>query len=164
MKTRFLCGGMDWQTYGAKFITKKLSNGDWNYWLVLDFMNLDELAPEIGDHRYEVSILAVSPEAAGDKHIKDALECCGVDTDKLGIQARNDLVLEALLSYGVFATLQTFTGSNYRKVLKEARAQLDCVAGLFGFYMDRPENRVGHTGWDFIEGDLSLDKVLPKGS
>jgi len=156
MRTRLLCGVMDWQEDSGKFISKKLNNGDWDYWLVLDFVNMDELAPELGNHKYQVSILAVSPQAAQNK-IKAALDCCGFNPE---CRNSESTVIEALLDYGVYATLQTFTGNNYHKVLQKAKTQLDCVASLFGFFMDRPENRLGHTGWDFITGDLSLDKVM----
>lgn len=157
MKTRFLCGDVDWQTHGGKFITKKLNNGDWDYWLVLDFMNLDKLDLAMGNDKYRVDILAVSLQAAGQNKIDTALEFWGAENlDAIRPEYRNDVAIEALLDYGVYAPLQTFAGNNCQKVLKEARAQLECISKLFGFYMDKPKNIVGNTGWDFIKGDLGL--------
>ena len=35
MNLKFLTGDINWTEYGGKFVTKKLNNGDFDYWLVL---------------------------------------------------------------------------------------------------------------------------------
>jgi len=42
MKFKFLTGDIDWITYGGKFVSERLDSGLFNYWLVLDFLNLEE--------------------------------------------------------------------------------------------------------------------------
>lgn len=46
-------------------------------------------------------------------------------------------------------------GNNKGELLKAARKELLGVDMLFGFYMDRPLNAIGSTGWDFIKGDIT---------
>jgi len=70
--------------------------------------------------------------------------------------------VELLASYGVYAVLSRHDGNNYRAVLKEARKEAYMASALmFGFYMDRPQNRIGSTGWDTIQGNLlaGLDRL-----
>jgi hypothetical protein len=62
--------------------------------------------------------------------------------------------VELLVSYGVYATLKTRYGSNYSKMFKEARKEAICAAGLYGFYMDKRQNRIGSDGWDFQRGNV----------
>lgn len=147
MKFQFLSGDVNWVEYGGKFVSEKLHNGDWPYWLVLDFVNVADYRDY--DYKYAVSVLAVSPEAAGD-NLEKALELTGLDEVEL-----NDLTaVEALADYGVYATLHYAEGNNYRKLMTEAKKQADLIHGLFGFFMDAPQNRIGSTGWDCIAGDL----------
>ncbi len=37
--------------------------------------------------------------------------------------------------------------------------QANIVSSMPGFVMDRPANRIGNSGWDFLLGDLSLEKA-----
>jgi hypothetical protein len=39
MKFKFLTGDINWQTYGGKFISKKLNNGEFDHWLVIEVTN-----------------------------------------------------------------------------------------------------------------------------
>lgn len=162
MKTHFLSGDINWPQYGGKFITKKLNNGDWDYWLVIDFINMDEACGEDTGAKYVAQVCAVSPQAAGWRNIKAALRCGCLRLKDFKREYRQHIVLQALSDYGVFATVDSFSGNNYKTIMRQARKALDCIAGLFGFFMDGPKNRLGHTGWDFITGDLSIDKVVGK--
>jgi hypothetical protein len=166
MKTYFLCGDMDWIVYGGKWITKKLNNGDWNYWLVIEFINLHEATGDKTDNKYQVSISAISPKAAGWKKIRDVLRCCGIrfkdfNSEYLKNGGKLRLILEVLSDYGLSAPLDSFSGNNAHKLLQKARQALTPISGMFGFFMDGSKNRLGHNGWNFISGDLSLDN-LPK--
>jgi len=39
MRFKFLTGDVNWETYGGKWVSPKLNNGDFDYWLVLEFVN-----------------------------------------------------------------------------------------------------------------------------
>lgn len=154
MKTRFLTGDINWKTYGGKFITKKLNNGDFDYYIVIEFINMHEATGDEKQDKYSVSIQAVSTTEAGEKNIKSALDCCGIDIETIPQEHRETAIIEVLSTYGVYATLKTLSGNNYRKVLTQAHKELQAITCLFGFYMDRPENRIGSTGWDMIKGNV----------
>ncbi len=151
LKFKWLTGDMDWIDHGGTWISKRLNNGDWDYWLTISICNIECCG---SDDKYLVDLQAVSIEAAKDK-LEEAIEsCCYGD-----IEIDEMLKIEALVSYGVTATLWSETGNNAYKLLKEARIQATGASSMFGFYMDGPKNALGHTGWDFISGDTSLDKV-----
>lgn len=159
MKTYFLTGDCNWQGYGGKWITKKLNNGDFDYWIVIEFINMYKATGDKTVDKYVAQITAVSPKAAGWKNIKDALRCCCLKLKDFKPEQREKIIIEALSDYGLSAPLDSFSGNNYKNVMKKARQSLDVIAGMFGFFMDGSKNCLGHNGWNFISGDLSLDNL-----
>jgi len=162
IRFKFLAGDVDWQTYGGQFISQKLNNGDFDYWLVLDFINMHEATGDEETDKYNITILAVSPEL----NVQKADHILMVDynlPDDLPITDK--MRVEALAGHGIAAHLKGFSGNNYTKLMKEARREVQVIPFLFGFYMDRPENRIGSTGWDFIRGDVlaGLDRMKAQG-
>lgn len=154
---RFLTGDVNWRQYGGKWIGKRQNNGEFDYWLVIEFINWEEATGERnGHHRYWVGLSAVSPQEAGPVHLGQALAGWSQEGDSPEQEALlPDVVkVEALSDYGVSALLWQETGNNARKLLTQARQQALGAAHLFGFYMDGPQNRIGSTGWDLIRGDI----------
>ena len=151
-KTKFLTGDVNWLQYGGKFITKKFNNGEFDYWIVLDFINFEDATGEkMNGSKYVLQVLSVSPHQAGSENLKKAFDCCGMEfsTDPL-------IQVEVLTSYGVYAVLDSFDGNNAYKLLKEAKHQIPVYTGLYGFYMDRKVNAIGNNNWDFIAGNIGF--------
>lgn len=163
LKFRFLTGDMNWQKYGGKFISRKLNNGEFNYWLVMDVINWEEATGEkLGGATYNVSLYSVSPSEAGQDHLDSAFRCCGLDGEEQAELRSNPLVqVECLTSYGTHAQIWTSNGSNLRKLMHEAREQATIASSLYGFYMDKTENRIGSTGWEMQRGDINsaIDRI-----
>lgn len=138
----------------AKWISNRLNNGDFDYWMVIDAKYLPEWAGEAearqmgGNHLVDLSV--VSPSEAGKKNLEAAAESQGRETKGLSDEEK----AEMLADYGVAATMWHDTGNNLRNLLKKAKEEAQKVEGLFGFYMDRQLNRMGNTGWDFIKGEI----------
>ena len=137
---------------GGKFISNKLNNGDFDYWLVLEVINMHEATGEEDMPKYNVSILAVSPQQAGKEAVERSLTSCGIsDYGKDEVYQ-----VEALSDYGIYAQLWNQSSNNINALLKDARREAQLVNMLFGFYMDQLENRAGSTGWDLIAGNLTF--------
>jgi len=156
MKTQFLTGDVNWLAYGGKWVLPKLSNGEFDYWLVVEFINMDEACgcDNEGYPRYIAEISAVSPDEAGPENLTHALECCGLSED---VELTELMKVEVLHTYGIKALCDSFSGNNGRRILREAKRALDPIASMLGFFMDGPKNRIGHTGWDCLKGDMSID-------
>jgi hypothetical protein len=150
MRFRFLSGDVNYLDYGGKWISGKLNNGDWDYWLVIELLNWhDAVGEREAPAKYCVELRAVSPQAAGAENIKRAKDCCGVESDD------PIALVEALDSYGVRACLFSANGNNAAKLMREAREAAKLKGEfLFGFAMDGAQSRMGDTGWDFIAGDI----------
>lgn len=130
----------------AKWISRKAQhNGDWHYWFSV------ELSPGEGDRDYHIAVNVVSPEAAAND-LPEAM--CAMGWGEPPEKWTQAQLVEALVDYGVSALLWYKRGSNYRELLKEARNAIRAASFLFGFYMDRPVNALGATGWDAIAGRL----------
>lgn len=154
MRFKFLTGDVNWNEYGGKFVSKKLNNGEFDYWLVLSVVNMHEATGNYQQDRYNVTIEAVSPQQAGKDNLDEAFGSCGFSDEDLERLENNPLAqVEALSDYGIFAVLWQKSGNNIDKLMREARKQARiCVSFTFGFWMDRPGNRIGQTGWDLIQG------------
>lgn len=158
MQFRFLTGDTNWREYGGKFISRKLNNGEFNYWLVMEIVNWPETvgereASELGA-TYNVTLSAVSPAEAGEDNLRRAAECCGIDLNDID-EITDAMRVEMLHTYGISSPVWSENGNNLRRLMREARRQADAMGCmLFGFAMDAPKNRLGTTGWECLRGDI----------
>jgi hypothetical protein len=142
---------MNWETYGGKFVSKKLNNGEFDYWMVMEIINWREHSND-PLYTYNVGLSMVAPSQLDRDTIDRAFESWGLvdylDTDPL-------LLIDIVSSYGAgVVPLWDESGDNLRKLMKQARHEADHAEMLLGFYLDRQVNALGATGWDWLEGDL----------
>jgi hypothetical protein len=153
IRFRFLTGDVNWLAYGGKWVSPKQSNGEFDYWLVIELVNMEDACGGDAREKYNVTLSAVSPSEAG-TNLASALQSCGVEANDPS--ATNVLAqVECLHSYGIHVPLWIGNGNNAHKLLREARREARPATGLFGFYMDRAVNRIGTTGWEAIRGDIT---------
>ena len=144
-------GDIDFAHYGGQMVSKRLHNGDWSYWLAIEIIPRADLE----DDMYRTSLLVISPEAAGEQILAEALSAMGCDDETLmEIFGKPLGLVEALLTYGVTATIGTWCGPNLDRCLVAARDEANAAKMLFGFYMDRRQNGFGATGWDLVAGNV----------
>ncbi len=154
MEFAFLTGDVDWQEYGGKWISNKLNNGDFDYWVVLEFINwLDATGETYNDNEFLVSLASVAPSEVSKEEMDQAIGSMGwPENDD---NEPDDIAkVEILSSYGILAHLWQEEGNDADLLLKRARQAANVVTGLFGFFMDTQQNAIGSTGWDFIKGDI----------
>ena len=135
-------------------------NSDWPVWFVLRAQYMEEFSEEFARDvgKYCVEILAVAPDAVSTEEMKNAFKYVGWEDGLANTTVEQKI--DALVSYGTYARLHNGTGNNLSKLLKEARQQLSPMSGLFGFYMDRQQNAIGSTGWDFIKGEIGFKSAV----
>jgi len=166
MRFSFLTGDVNYTTYGGKWISTRQSNGEFDYYFVIELLNWRETVGEreAPAETYNISLSVVSPQEAQDK-IGAALDCCGITEAMLqsatGNGYRDSVLVEALYTYGVHTPVWSKDGNNWRALMGEARQEAGQCEFLFGFYLDRPVNRIGTTGWESLRGDLTsaLDRI-----
>lgn len=150
VRFKFLSGDVNWRKYGGKFVSQRLNNGEFDYWLVINVINwLDyERHPE---NTYSVELQAVSPDSVSQADKDRAISSsCGWDS----LDESNPLdMVQVLSEHGIFAQLWDASGNNIAKLMQAARHEAQLIEMLFGFYMDRPENRLGQDGWGLIRGE-----------
>jgi hypothetical protein len=160
---RWLTGDVNWLQYGGKWVSQKFNNGEFDYWLVLELINMHDATGEEDQAKYVVELCVVSPDQAGPENMARAFGSSGVPDD---VRENPIVQVEVLHGYGISAHVVNRSGSNARKLLHEVRREAVMVNGLFGFYMDKPENKIGSTGWEFIKGDLNsgLARTIASGT
>lgn len=144
------------------YISKNLNNGDWSYRLVIKVLDLkayDSTFPET----WNVSILAVSPEAVGADKVNQAIDSLGMPEEDIESYKNFPLFeFESLVQYGIYAQLWQESGNNLNQIMKQTHKELDLINMFFGFYMDRPENGIGQDGWSLIAGQDIRDFLNSK--
>ena len=127
---------------------------------------------------WHISVIAVSIDYAGEDGLKDALDCAGRSLESIeAIEDENDRTdakIEALVSYGIYATLwqgsvdrpeaddfgyfteeqQAEIEKDKAELRKEALTEMVKANMLIGFYLDRRQNVIGATGWDLLKGNV----------
>lgn len=111
-----------------------------------------EIVKELG--KYCVSIVAVNPSMAGKQKAMQACESIGMDYDDEYRKLPIDVRAMTLADYGIKATLWEQCGNSSDELLTKANTELSLVHMLGGFYLDKPQNALGSTGWDFMRGDI----------
>jgi hypothetical protein len=126
-------------------------DSDWPVYFLLSL----EYTEEWGDDavkqygKYHLTISAVAPEAVGEQEMVSARRSMGAE----GIELDPQWLAVMLADYGVKAQLWQKSGNNAKTLLQAARKEFGSIRIFFGFYMDRPQNAIGSTGWDFVRGD-----------
>lgn len=133
-------------------------HGDFSYWLVLTLTYTEEYQDV--KEKYWVELGIVAPAEPPAEELSRALDSMGIDRGMLDEAYKNNpndvpaLIAKAIAEYGVRAVLWHGEGNNANKLLKQARYEVKLADFLFGFYMDRYQNRIGATGWDVVKGNL----------
>lgn len=163
IKFTFLTGDVNWRQYGGKWISQKLNNGEFDYWAVIELINMWDATGEEDQPQYVVELSIVSPAQAGRENCEKACQSCGMEYNAPDSWS----MVEMLHSYGIHAVLYSSRGNNAYKLLREVKHEAQIQAGMmFGFAMDRPENRIGSTGWEMLRGDINsaLSRTIASGT
>lgn len=156
MNFKFLTGDVNWQTYGGKFVSKKLNNGLFDYWLVLDVFNWEEMTGDAEQGTYCVTVYQVAPSQASEDTIQSALDSWGYTREQLDDWDDPDLALvELLADYGNGVPHWQESGNNLGRLLKEARARAAHIAQFNPNYLERRVNALGTNGWNWLKGDIT---------
>jgi len=158
-KFTFLTGDSDWLSYGGKWISPKYNNGDFDYYLVRDLINMEEAVGGEAEFRYCVQLSVVVPSEFA--NYKSVMQSCGRDDEDREWEDIPDIErVEMLADYGGCAYIKTWDGNNYKKLFKLCTDETMLVTNLFGLYMDKAQNRIGATGWDFVRGNVYFGTLL----
>ena len=140
----------------AYWQSNKLSNGDFDYWIVAQLMYLEDYELEGIEEKYAMQLLVVAPSKVPIERRDDYLSSLGLRDDEFDLADEGSeketafFLVESGCAVGVWAKY----GNNKRELYTEAVAEAQGVQMLFGFYMDRPVNMIGTTGWDMLTGDI----------
>jgi len=157
MNLKQVGGDIDYKNYGGIFATKKFNNRDFDYWLFIELINMEEATGDTDTEKYVITISAVSPSEVDLKTKQDALYCLGLEEMNNEISTIKPFDMAKILNeYEIRATLFNFGGNNANKLFKIAREEIERINLLFGFYMNSKQNMIGNTGWDFIKGKIGF--------
>lgn len=142
-------------SYGkdAAYISKMLNSGEFDYYLYIRVYDWKETTGE-DSPKYVVALSAVSPQLNPDETARQFAD------NGIKEEYQDDHTAVKLLeSYGRATPLWNEGGNNITALLKMARDEADKIARLFDFYMNRPCNLAGWSGWRFLGGHDVWDKV-----
>lgn len=118
-----------------------------------DYYLSDDECKEVG--KYWISIYAAGSEWPNADELLNYVSTYGMTVAEFQ-ELPLDGQLELLVDTGCAARLWHTAGNNKRKLLADAKRELELLTGFtFGFAMDRTQNAIGATGWDWIKGDIT---------
>jgi len=160
IKLEQIGGDMNWKEYGGQFIVdEKFNNGEFDYYVIVDFTNLKNAMGEEATSKYLVTVNVVAPSQPAKKEIDSALESVGFDEERQKEIKKDKKALAGILSeYGLEAQVFHEEGDNAKELMDTAKTQIPAITNLFGFYMDKPVNMIGNTGWDAIKGEIGFKR------
>ena len=136
-KEEFLHDETDCDEDGLKFNYRYVINGD-------AYCDRGKI------HRFYNLYLVVCPKSLCKEKLEDVLDCCGISADEANCC---DVV-----DYGILVPMGDvefeFDEDNDEgwndEVLNNIANVFETINGLRGFYLDKPMNRLGNTGWDLL--------------
>jgi len=150
MRFSWLTGDCDWKDYWGQWVSKKFNNGDFDYWLVLSFRNIDECGPN--GEKYMCELCCVIPSEVSDEDMAQYKR--SADFASWGDEGNWRHIIEVLMTNGAYVSFGEMYGDNADKLRRAVAVRAVAAAGLFGFFMDAPQNRLGATGWDIARGNV----------
>jgi hypothetical protein len=106
-----------------------------------------------GDVRVSV-LLVPLPSSVNSDQLQSIAHSCGIEPSDVTVNDMCDYGLQVPMASetvkGIDGDAPLESGA-VKDLLRTASYCLDGIGGLVGFYLDRPANRIGNTGWDFLE-------------
>jgi len=118
--------------------------------LMVEIINFEEMGLETLDFKYACQISAIKQKHRLTKRQQK-------DITSSYCMEWKDITPFDIMDYGYSAPLEIME-SNENDFTAWINEMLPRVKMLFGFYMDRPVNRIGNNGWDFINGNIGWSK------
>lgn len=172
MKFEFLTGDIDWVTWGGKWISPELLAGEiFSYFIVLDFLNMEELGAydedDPTDNLFECWITVVSPDLLPYDQYSSLFTGDGVDwllewVGEQPPQACAWLLVEELINCGYSAPVFVERGNDWRKVISGARHRASHVAQYPWAYIGDITNGFGANGFDMMRGERIYPQRYPE--
>ena len=119
--------------------------------LFIEYLDMSECIADCNTQEISIGVIPTF-NSLSDKHKNDLLRQFS-EEDREQYKANPTSLLYDILVYGFKITLHTETTEDLNKVdhlIKSAVAVSPCVSGLIGFDLDKIQNRIGNTGWDFL--------------
>lgn len=144
-------GDVNMLDYGGKNIRQSGAR----QFQVIELINMDDACgrDNEGQPKYTVELRLVDLNALSEKTIKSAMDCCGVESlDGLTDSA----IAELCDSYGAHAPLESFSGNNGRKLLRDAYKSANALLDESSLEsaLDRTVNKIGSSAREFMSGDI----------
>ena len=125
--------------YGS---VKEFDTGEMKYRLIIEIVE----NPDSKDEYLGILSVVKSPKYLPTKIRKSVAETSCVEV--------KNLTYTDLYYYGLNATVASNKGNDPSKLLDELSKQAPAITGLLGFFLDKPQNAVGATGWDLLIGNI----------
>jgi len=101
------------------------------------------------DNKYYTGLMVIkSPESLSKENLEKVAETSGIKPEEVNYQ---DISM-----YGFQATVASKMGTEeeLQGMIKELSKEAVAIESLLGFFLDKPQNLIGNTGWDFLDGRI----------
>lgn len=127
------------------------NNGEFSYKLFIEVVNCADFDNEVenSNESFLVSLSVVKTKKhLSKKNLESIMQCCGI--------TRKEVSTYDIATYGLQAGLTSFRTKDLKTSLNFLANISNVYTGMLGFFLDRPQNRIGNTGWDFLDGKIGF--------
>lgn len=101
-------------------------------------------------HRFYNLLLVVCPKSLCKEKLESVLDCCGINVDEANCCDVADYGLSVPMGGVEFEYDEENDEGWNDEVLNNIANVFETIDRLRGFYLDKPMNRLGNTGWDLL--------------
>lgn len=125
------------------------------YRYVVTVIDMEEITDEDLPVTVELS-LVVTPSSMTQERRKDIAYTNGMEDEEDYVPSFEDVVMEGVgITFGRYAVEgvegDMLEDKRIQEILEEISKKYETMDSMRGFYLDRPWNRIGTTGWDMLE-------------
>ena len=129
----------------------ELDTKDIELYLFIEHLDMSEYTADCNTQEISIGVIPAF-DSLSDKY-KNGLLSQFTAEDREQYKANPTALLYDILCYGLKLILHAETTEDLNRVdhlIKSAIAVSPCVISLIGFDLDKMQNRIGNTGWDFL--------------
>jgi hypothetical protein len=139
--------------YQFTYQSKAYNNGNFNYRIFINIIDYGKCTDMEG---FGINVTVAKTVRYISKKQLEGIVSCFCFGDKKDVSDYD------VYEYGYSATIESNnqpvkTLNEAHAIAKEFQNKIPIYTSLIGFYLDKPQNRIGNNGWDFLSGNIGFN-------
>lgn len=126
--------------------------------IVKETLDMEEMVRNPPD-KYSTTLYLV-PEEISEEHKEDVMTSMGITEE---MWENKNVRVSTIADYGLGVPVWSQSGEDISEISEDADSTAPAIQGLVGFFLDKPINRIGSTGWDVLKDAVANESYIDAG-